>query len=437
MCFSEKRIVACCRLVKERQLAVHSHFNDQLCYRLYSRLETVNYIETTRPHGMIYNLNFNQLGTLLAATRSNNSFVLYDPRFNRPVESKYCAHDDGVNCVTFLSPGRFATGSDDGLVALWDTRNISTPVCLLQGHAYSVKNIEYDGKSNRLFTIGFDDQVLSWDLDSVTAPLSEEFNVIMRLPDMCRLRLSPDSSKLLVTTRFNCFIIINDFDGGHIVRDMYSSFGVIQKIALTYDSVVEQGEMLEENERQFLTRNRNAVSFHMALPTESESLYISHPSIMSVCFHPSNKIIAYRTLQQRYDALQETTSLFDIRDTNTFRIKSTISQYYQTFPYRRTLACYKHESHAQHFIKEINFSPDGRLLASPVANSVQLMELTSQPDQHNFDPVRGLLPSSMRVLDCKLTRHHGPVLCCAFAPGDILLASGAMDGTVFIHQPKL
>jgi len=315
---------------------------------LYFRLETVNYIETPHPRGMIYNLNFNPTGTLLVATRSNNSFVLYDPRFNHPVASKYCAHEDGVNCVTFLSPGQFATGSDDGNVALWDARNLSTPAQLLQGHAYSVKNIEYDGKSNRLFTIGFDDQVLCWDLGNVT---EQEFSVIMRLPDMCRLRLALDSSKLLITTRFNCFIVINNFDGDHIVRDMYNSFEVIQKIASVYDSVAEQGEMLKENERQFLTRNRNAVSFHVALPNESELLYKSQPSIMSVCFHPSNKIVAYRTVQ-RNNTLQETTSLFDIRDTNSFDRKSTISQFYQTNPNRRTLACYKHGSYAQHFIKE-------------------------------------------------------------------------------------
>ena len=284
----------------------------------------------------------------------------------------------------------------------------------------------------RLFTIGFDDQVLCWDLGNVT---EQEFSVIMRLPDMCRLRLALDSSKLLITTQFNCFIVINNFDGDHIVRDMYNSFEVLQKIASVYDSVAEQGEMLKENERQFLTRNRNAVSFHVALPNESESLYKSQPSIMSACFHPSNKLIAYRTVQ-RNNTLQETTSLFDIRDTNSFGRESAISQFYQTNPYRRTLACCKHGSYAQHFIKEINFSPDGRLLASPVENTVQLMELTSQPYQHNLDPLI-INGSNMRVLNCKLTVHQSPVLCCAFAPGDILLASGSMDGNVLVHQPKL
>jgi len=433
MCLPEKRTVTCCRLIKERQLTICPYFNDQIYDRLYLRLETVKYIETARPRGMIYNLNFNPSGTLLVATRSNNSFVLYDPRFNCPIASKYCAHDDDVNCVTFLSPGQFATGSDDGNVALWDARNLSIPTNLLQGHAYSVKNIEYDRKSNRLFTIGFDDQVLSWDLDSV---VEQEFSVIMRLPDMCRLRLALDSSKLLITTQFNCFIIINNFDGDHIVRDMYHSFEVIQKIASSYHSVVKQAEMLEENEQQFLARSRNAVSFHVALPNESESLYKSQPSITSACFHPCNKIIAYRTVQRNF-TLQETTSLFDIRDTNMFDRESTVSQFYQTYPYRRTLACYRHGSFAQHFIKEINFSPDGRLLASPIENTVQLIELTSQQYQHNLDPVSGLLPSNMCLLDCKLTAHDSPVLCCAFAPGDLLLASGSMDGTVFIHQPKL
>jgi len=427
MCLPEKT-TSCCRLIKERQLAICTHFNDQVYDRLYSRLRTVNHVETARPHGMIYNLNFNPSGTLLAATRSNNSFVLCDPRANCPVVTKYRAHDEGVNCVTFLSPGRFATGSDDGAVALWDARNLYAPIHVLMGHAHSVKNIEYDGTSNKLFTIGFDDQLLSWDLDNITAPLSEEFNVIMRLSNLCRLRLALDSSKLLIATRFNCFVIINDFDGDHIVKDMFNSFEVIEKIAATYNSSFEQGEMLKENEQQFLTRNRNAVSFHMALPNESNREGL--PGILSTCFHPSNKIIAYRTLQRCDSVLQETTCLFDIRDTS-FNRTSNVFQYYQNSPHLRTLACSKHESYAQHFIKEVNFSPEGKLLASPVANTLQLMELTSQ------DHLDESLPSSIHVLDCKLTAHSNPVLCCAFAPGDILLASGSMDGTVYIHQPKL
>lgn len=425
------------KLVRERQYAARSYFSEKIQSKLHSYFRTVKHgCFTARSHGMIYSLNFDPTGAYLVATCSGNAFFLYDPRFNRVVCSNPCAHEDGVNCVTFLAPGNFATGSDDGTVALWDARKISDPVKLLQGHAYSVKNIEYDEKSNRLFTIGFDDQVLTWDLNSITEAVSENYDIIMRLPQICRLRLAHDGSKLLVTTRYNCLIAINGFDGLHIVRDMHSSYGMMHEIAKSfYIDNTTAVEMLQRDEKRFLTRKRNAVSFHLALPV--------HSSILSFCFHPSNQFVAYRSLQRHASFQQptyETTCLYDIRDTLAHG-NSQLSQFYSDHPKQRVLAIKEHEFYAQEFIKEISFSPDGRLVASPLSNTVKLLAATSECpkfDLHFRDPRQSNLPPSQLCdLQCPLTTHQSPVLCCAFAPRDVLLATGCMDGEVYIHQPVL
>ena len=395
------------------------------CFRGYSR----------RLHGMIYSLKFDPTGAYLVATCSSNSFFLYDPRFNRMVCSKLSAHEDGVNCVTFLAPGRFATGSDDGTVALWDARKVTASVKLLRGHAYSVKNIEYDEKSNRLFTIAFDEQVLSWDLGSISEAVSEEFDIIMRIPQICRLRLAPDGSKLLVTTRCSCLIAINNFDGIHIVKDMYNSFTVMNKIAKGfYTSRTRPVEMLQVDEKQFLRRKKNAVSFHLAPPGFSSAA-------LSVCFHPSNNLIAYRSMQGHFFDVHETTCLYDVRNTTAW-CDSELGQYYSDFPDHRMLAVKKHEFFAPDFIKEISFSPDGRLIAAPLSNTVKLLAATSECP--NFDlyfrnPKQNTSSSPCELFDlqCPLVEHHNPVLCCAFAPRDMMLATGCMDGEIYIHQPVL
>ena len=440
MCSRSEKTTTCGKLVRERQYVVFSDFSEQIQSKVHLCMRTVKHKHVAaRSHGMIYSLNFDPTGAYLVATCSGNSFFLYDPRFNRVVCSNPGAHEDGVNCATFLAPGRFATGSDDGTVALWDARKVTTAVKLLRGHSYSVKNIEYDEKSNRLFTIGFDEQVLSWDLDRISEAVSEEYDILMRLPQICRLRLAPDGSKLLVTTRFSCLIVINNFDGLSIVKDMYNSFEVVHKVARSFYVIqVPTGrrkvDMLQRDESRFLTRKKNAISFHLAPPVFS--------SMLSASFHPrNNDLIAHRSLScNDSTALCETTCLYDIRDTCA-QCNSELGQYYSDFPDKRVLTVKEHEFYARDFIKEITFSPDGRLIATPLSNTVKLLAATSECpnfDAYFHNPMENAsLPSELCDLQCPLIEHQSPVLCCAFAPRDVLLATGCMDGEIRIHQPVL
>ena len=433
MCWRLKTTTTCDKLLRERQYFVSSDFNEQIQSKLHLCMRTVKHKHVAaRSHGMIYTVNFDPTGTYLVATCSGNSFFLYDPRFNRVVCSNPCAHEDGVNCATFLAPGRFATGSADGNVALWDARKVTSPVTLLKGHTNGVEDVEYDERSNLLFTIGFDSQVLCWDLGGIREPVSKEFDLIMRLPHTYRLKLAPDNSKLLLTTQYSCLIVINNFNGHTIVRDMQSSMEVVSKIAKSfYYNRSRAFEMLQRDESQFLTRKKNAVSFHLAPPVFSKA--------MSVCFHPgNNNFIAYRT-EPRHN-LVETTCLYDIRDTQVC-CDSQLSQYYKDFPSRRALAVKDYEYNGVDFIKEISFSPDGRLVADPSSNTVKLLAATSECpmfDLHFRNPMENAsCPSEFCDLQCPLSEHQSPVLCCAFAPRDVLLATGCMDGEICIHQPVL
>ena len=437
MC-SHKNATTCTKLVTERQYAVCSDFNEQIRSKLHLCVCTVkNGYFAGCSHGMIYSLNFDPTGTYLVATCSDNSFLLYDPRFSRVVRSNQSAHEGsgnpGVNCVTFLAPRNFATGSDDGRVALWDARNLTAPLKMLRGHADSVKNIEYDEKSNRLFTIAADGVVLCWDLGSISETVTEKYDILLRIPQICRLRLAPDGSKLLVTTQHGCLIIMNNFDGLTIVEDMYDSIGVMNKIANSFHiNSTSAIEMLQRDEQQLLIRRKNAVSFHFAPPSLASAL-------QSVCFHPGNNLIAYRSLQKRpyYNYVCENICLYDVRNT-LGHCDSELGQYYSDFPRERMLAVKEdvHVAYEYELIKEISFSPDGRLIAAPSCNTLKLLSATSEcPNFDHFLNPKQKASSDLYSMHSIL--HHNPVICCAFAPRDMLLATGCTDGEIYIHQPVL
>ena len=174
MCWRLKKTATCDKLLTERQYVVFPNFSQQIQSKLQWSIRTVKHEHVAaRSHGMIYTVNFDPTGAYLVATCSGNSFFLYDPRFNRVVCANPCAHRDEVNCATFLAPGHFATGSADGEVALWDARKVNSQITLLKGHTDAIEDVEYDQRSNRLFTAGFDSQVLSWDLDGIREPCKQ------------------------------------------------------------------------------------------------------------------------------------------------------------------------------------------------------------------------------------------------------------------------
>ena len=191
----------------------------------------------------------------------------------------------------------------------------------------------------------------------------------MRIPRICRLRLAPDGSKLLVTTQQSCLIIINNFYGVSVVEDLHNSLRMMDKIARSfYTNSTSAIDMLQRDERKFLAQKKNTISFHFAPPDCA--------SIPSVCFHPSNDLIGYRSLQKRpyYNYVCESIYLYDVR--NTFALcHSELGQYYNDFPRGRMLAMKEdvHVAYDYELIKEINFSPDGRLIAAPSSNTVKLL----------------------------------------------------------------
>ena len=140
-----------------------------------------------------------------------------------------------------------------------------------------------------------------------------------------------------------------------------------------------------------------------------------------------------------YHYVCENICLYNLRGT-LLPFDSNLGQYYSDFPGDRILAMKVdlHVASEHEIIKEISFSPDGKVIASPSFSTVKLLAATSECPDLDYFLNRTSLPShELYDLKCPLIEHKSLVTRCAFAPRDMILATGCVDGEVYIHQPVL
>jgi len=179
---------------------------------------TTDHIPVSSPGG-IFNIEFNSDGTILAAACERKSILIFDPltrKISRTIEN---AHSDCVNCIRFLDSRTFATCSDDTTVALWDARNLKNRVRTLRGHSNWVKNIEYDSRESLLVTSGFDGAIYTWDINQYQESQAE-FKKVFYTNGLMRMRLTPDSSKMVISTMNGYLVVVHDLDLNTMSEDL-------------------------------------------------------------------------------------------------------------------------------------------------------------------------------------------------------------------------
>lgn len=382
------------------------------------------------PYGSVFNLEFSPVEDTAIAVCANRAILVYDPRTSSKVHVVPHAHENCVNCVTFLDNFSFATCSDDQTIRLWDIRNLISNTGVLRGHKNWVKNIEYDKKTGILFSIAFFDGVRAWDLNKLDLYSSEETdNLVLSVPDPVRVKLSPDSSKMFVSMRKNKCLVIDNFDG--------NSLGEIK-------SSVEKvmGTPLDRKLMKELKKRRiNKPSVHILSGMRGA---FSFRAVMSIAFHPSGNFVGLRHIDVRDESLlQELTTLYDIRNedkeyTPVLGIDKTQQKFLKYVDESSPLE-------ALEYIKEICFSRDGRILASPFEGGVHLLAIdrACTPMDLFYDERFHSPEKTFRCLEfqevkvCHSRDHGAPVLTCKFANNDLLLGTGCLQGRVSFHRPQL
>jgi histone-binding protein RBBP4 len=114
----------------------------------------------------------NHNADIFGSVGDDKQLIIWDARQAGDVASSIVpdAHKEDVNCLSFskFDPYLLATGSSDSDVKLWDLRNLSDPLHVLQGHQQDVYQINWSPcNESVLATCGADRRVHVWDISRI------------------------------------------------------------------------------------------------------------------------------------------------------------------------------------------------------------------------------------------------------------------------------
>ncbi|XP_012511266.1 PREDICTED: DDB1- and CUL4-associated factor 10 [Propithecus coquereli] len=350
---------------------------------------------STRTHGAVFNLEYSPDGSVLTVACEQTEVLLFDPISSKHIKTLSEAHEDCVNNIRFLDNRLFATCSDDTTIALWDLRKLNTKVCTLHGHTSWVKNIEYDTNTRLLVTSGFDGNVIIWDTNRCTedgCPHKKFFHTRF----LMRMRLTPDCSKMLISTSSGYLLILHDLD-------------------LT--------KSLEVGSYPILRARRTTSSSDLTTSSSSSGPRVSG----SPCHHnDSNSSEKHMSRASQREGRLKWTCVYEFQEGAPVRPVSPRCSL--------RLTHYIEEANVgRGYIKELCFSPDGRMISSPHGYGIRLLGFDKQCSE-----LVDCLPkeaSPLRVIR-SLYSHNDVVLTTKFSPTHCQIASGCLSGRVSLYQPK-
>eukprot|EP00047_Mylnosiga_fluctuans_P019306 m.81170 g.81170 ORF g.81170 m.81170 type:complete len:552 (+) comp8070_c0_seq3:46-1701(+) len=150
-----------------------------------------------------YNLTFSPSGQILVSTHAHGVINISDVRIgSQPTvlthvrDTTLIEESRGINGARFFDEHTFITGGDNNFMYIWDLRRLPQPRQRLIGHESWVKNFEPCG-DGMLISSAFDNQLIVWDLKADPAN-----QIVHRdyIPDLLRIAVSADSSKMAITT---------------------------------------------------------------------------------------------------------------------------------------------------------------------------------------------------------------------------------------------
>ncbi|KAG9330377.1 hypothetical protein JZ751_012792 [Albula glossodonta] len=401
-------------------------------YRSMNPADSVNL--STKTHGAVFNLEYSPDGSVLTVACEQTEVLLFDPISCRHIRTLVEAHEDCVNNIRFLDNRLFATCSDDTTIALWDLRNLNSKVCSLHGHASWVKNIEYDTNTRLLVTSGFDGNVITWDTNRFTeegCPHKKFFHTRY----LMRMRLTPDCSKMLISTSSGYLLILHDLDLTQSLE--VGSYRTLRarRTTLSADGSRTPGTPRHGNDPG---KGRTQSSLRDGAPPRN-SLEVLTPEIpgerdrgnciTSLQLHPKGWATLLRCSSNADD--QEWTCVYEFQEAAPPPRAATTSP-------RRSLRLthYIEEANVgRGYIKELCFSPDGRLICSPYGYGVRLLAFDGSCGELADCLPADSLPTSLHEVR-SIYSHSDVVLTTKFSPTHCQLASGCLSGRVSLYQPK-
>ena len=160
--------------------------------------ECVNYGLLKGHKQAVVQLQWTSDGVQIWSCSADKTVMLWDAETAKRVK-KYTGHSSFVNsvCPSRKGVSLGVSGSDDGLIKVWDPRARAAVTTLTD--KYQVTAVEFSDDGSRIYSGGLDNQVKVWDLRKADT----EFVMLGHSETVSGLRLSPDGNFLLSNSMDN------------------------------------------------------------------------------------------------------------------------------------------------------------------------------------------------------------------------------------------
>ncbi|XP_067599999.1 DDB1- and CUL4-associated factor 10 isoform X3 [Pseudorca crassidens] len=330
---------------------------------------------STRTHGAVFNLEYSPDGSVLTVACEQTEVLLFDPISSKHIKTLSEAHEDCVNNIRCTEDG---------------------------------------------------------------CPHKKFFHTRF----LMRMRLTPDCSKMLISTSSGYLLILHDLD---LTKSLeVGSYPILRARRTTSSSDLttlssSSGPRVSGSPSHHSDSNSSSEK-HMSRASQREgisprnSLEVLTPEvpgerdrgncITSLQLHPKGWATLLRCSSNTDD--QEWTCVYEFQEGAPVRPVSPRCSL--------RLTHYIEEANVgRGYIKELCFSPDGRMISSPHGYGIRLLGFDKQCSE-----LIDCLPkeaSPLRVIR-SLYSHNDVVLTTKFSPTHCQIASGCLSGRVSLYQPK-
>ncbi|XP_057577227.1 DDB1- and CUL4-associated factor 10 isoform X2 [Hippopotamus amphibius kiboko] len=330
---------------------------------------------STRTHGAVFNLEYSPDGSVLTVACEQTEVLLFDPISSKHIKTLSEAHEDCVNNIRCTEDG---------------------------------------------------------------CPHKKFFHTRF----LMRMRLTPDCSKMLISTSSGYLLILHDLD---LTKSLeVGSYPILRARRTTSSSDLttlssSSGPRVSGSPCHHSDSNSSSEK-HMSRASQREgisprnSLEVLTPEvpgerdrgncITSLQLHPKGWATLLRCSSNTDD--QEWTCVYEFQEGAPVRPVSPRCSL--------RLTHYIEEANVgRGYIKELCFSPDGRMISSPHGYGIRLLGFDKQCSE-----LIDCLPkeaSPLRVIR-SLYSHNDVVLTTKFSPTHCQIASGCLSGRVSLYQPK-
>ncbi|XP_008997923.1 DDB1- and CUL4-associated factor 10 isoform X4 [Callithrix jacchus] len=329
---------------------------------------------STRTHGAVFNLEYSPDGSVLTVACEQTEVLLFDPISSKHIKTLSEAHEDCVNNIRYTEDG---------------------------------------------------------------CPHKKFFHTRF----LMRMRLTPDCSKMLISTSSGYLLILHDLD---LTKSLeVGSYPILRARRTTSSSDLttsssSSGPRVSGSPCHH--SDSNSSEKHMSRASQREgvsprnSLEVVTPEVLGESDH-GNCITSLQLHPKGWATLLRCSSNSDDEEC------TCVYEFQEGAPVRPVsprcslrLTHYIEEANVgRGYIKELCFSPDGRMISSPHGYGIRLLGF----DKHCSELV-DCLPkeaSPLRVIR-SLYSHNDVVLTTKFSPTHCQIASGCLSGRVSLYQPK-